>query len=122
MNINSLLEQLYEKAVTLSVKGDELVVHGKRQALTPSLLALVRENKKALAELICSGEYICPKQPVIEAPPNLIPSTCDAITPGMLPLVQLSATDIERIISMVPGGAINVQDIYPLTPLQEGIL
>lgn len=55
-------------------------------------------------------------------PPNRIPSGCQAITPGMLPLIDLELDHIEEITRAVPGGVANIQDVYPLAPLQEGIL
>ncbi|MGF6351683.1 amino acid adenylation domain-containing protein [Variovorax sp. W2I14] len=58
----------------------------------------------------------------VAVPPNLIPPDCQAIEPAMLTLVDLDAAAIERIASATPGGAANIQDIYPLAPLQQGIL
>ena len=92
----------------LQKKG--MVMTAQQLFATPTLADLVKN--------IESSE----SAPVFTAPENLIPEGCKQITPQMLPLVTLEQQHISHIESLVPGGAGNIQDIYPLGPLQEGIL
>ncbi len=58
----------------------------------------------------------------VAVPPNLIPSDTAKLTPAMLPLIDLSQAEIDQIAAQVPGGVANIQDIYALSPLQDGFL
>ncbi|MFT5756391.1 MAG: amino acid adenylation domain-containing protein [Alteromonadaceae bacterium] len=57
-----------------------------------------------------------------DVPANRIPDNCQKIIPSMLSLVTLTTRQINEISQQIPDGVSNIQDIYPLTPLQEGIL
>ncbi|MCP1749048.1 non-ribosomal peptide synthase/polyketide synthase [Bradyrhizobium japonicum] len=58
----------------------------------------------------------------VAVPANLITAESSSITPQMLPLIELAQEEIDRIVATVPGGIGNIQDIYALSPLQDGIL
>jgi len=58
----------------------------------------------------------------VVVPENRIPMGCEAIRPEMLTLIDLDDRQIESLQASVLGGAANIQDIYPLAPLQQGML
>ncbi|WP_422824353.1 amino acid adenylation domain-containing protein [Xenorhabdus bharatensis] len=60
-------------------------------------------------------------QAVVIPPNTIIPATT-MLTPAMLPLIDLNQSEIDLIVEQVPGGIANIQDIYALSPLQDGIL
>ncbi|CZT29110.1 amino acid adenylation [Pseudomonas cerasi] len=99
------------------------MVQGNRRALTENgLLEHLREHKPALIELIEQGDYQNGKRGAPALPANGIEQGCELITPAMVTLVDLDQAAIDLLMDAIPGDAANVQDIYPLAPLQQGIL
>ncbi|MBV4481744.1 non-ribosomal peptide synthetase [Pseudomonas khavaziana] len=129
--VESLLAQIWQDVLKLERVGrhDHFFELGGHSLLAVSLIERMRQvglsadvrvlfnqpSLAALAAAVGSGREIV-------VPVNGIPAGCTQITPSMLSLVQLTPDAIERIVAHMPGGAANVQDIYPLAPLQEGIL
>ncbi|KAG0354049.1 hypothetical protein BGZ54_001887, partial [Gamsiella multidivaricata] len=95
-----MIERLRLIGLSLSVKA---------LFATPTLAALAQSLGQHEQE-----ETVVPK--------NLIGLDAMVITPEMLPLIDLGQDDIDRIVAHVPGGVANIQDIYALSPLQDGIL
>ncbi|MDH1459526.1 non-ribosomal peptide synthase/polyketide synthase [Delftia tsuruhatensis] len=106
-----LLERV--RAQGLRVQVRTLFQHPRLAEFAQAVLEEQQEQQGERGERV-AGE--------IDVPPNGIPEGCTAITPDMLTLVALDEEEIARIAAAVPGGAANIQDIYPLAPLQEGIL
>ncbi|WP_340203735.1 amino acid adenylation domain-containing protein, partial [Ascidiimonas sp. W6] len=64
---------------------------------------------------------LAPLSDTYRVPDNGITIDSDTITPSMVPLLDFSQEDLDKIIASVPGGISNIEDIYPLSPLQQGI-
>ncbi|SFY36492.1 Phosphopantetheine attachment site, partial [Pseudomonas sp. NFACC49-2] len=130
-DVETTLAQLWQALLGVEQVGrhDHFFELGGHSLLAVSLIGRMRQlgwsadirvlfgqpTLKALAAAVGSGRDV-------EVPDNGILLGSTRITPSMLPLVALDQDAIDRIVATVPGGARNVQDIYPLAPLQEGIL
>ncbi|KAF9995256.1 hypothetical protein BGZ79_011059, partial [Entomortierella chlamydospora] len=100
-----------------SLLAVQMIERLRRVGLNISIRALF--DKPTLSAL---AQSIDRSQAIIEAPKNLITLDTTRITPELLPLIDLTQDDIDLIVNQVDGGVSNIQDIYALSPLQDGIL
>ena len=111
-------------------RNDNFFELGGHSLLAVTLVQRMRRNGHHLdiralfntARLVDLAATIKTSAEFTTIPPNKISPACEFITPEMLPLVELSSEEISAVVEAVPGGVHNIQDIYPLAPLQEGIL
>jgi amino acid adenylation domain-containing protein len=81
-----------------SLLGVQLIERLREQGLHTDVKTLF--SHPALCDL---AQALSAREREIDVPANLIPQHCTRLTPEMLPLVQLSTAQIERIVSAVPS-------------------
>jgi arthrofactin-type cyclic lipopeptide synthetase A len=99
-----------------SLLAVQLIERMRQQGMQADVQVLFGQSTLAsLAAAVVVGD-------VARVPANGVLPGCQQITPDMLRLTSLDQPTIEQIVALVPGGAANVQEIYPLAPLQQGLL
>ena len=98
-----------------SLLAVQLVQRMREAGLRADVQVLFGQPTVAALAAACGGH----EQAV---PANRIPAGCTHITTDLLALAELDQPSLDRIVAGIPGGAANVQDLYPLAPLQEGLL
>jgi len=98
-----------------SLLAVQLVQRMRQAGLRADVQVLFGQPTLAALAAACGGTEMA-------VPGNRIPPGCTHITPDLLALAELDQASLDRIVASIPGGAANVQEIYPLAPLQEGLL
>ena len=109
MTVVQLLAEAAGRGLQMRRQGDEIVIRGDQARIDPAFLHEIRRCKPMLLPVLRSEQ----DQPWLSR---------REITPDMLPLVALRQDELDTLLTQVPGGPPNVQDIYPLASSQEGLL
>ncbi|RFA17536.1 condensation domain-containing protein, partial [Subtercola boreus] len=131
--IETLLAGLWSDLLGVERIGrrDSFFTLGGHSLLAVRLISRIRQEGYAVdvaalfeAPRLCDlAEKLEKKSDVaVAVADNMITPQSMFITPEMLPLVDLTQAEIDYVLTKVPGGIANVQDIYALSSLQEGML
>ncbi|KAF9109613.1 hypothetical protein BGX27_007414, partial [Mortierella sp. AM989] len=111
-------------------RHDNFFMLGGHSLLAVQMIEQLRRNGSELSvralfetpTLSVLAKSLKASQGITVAPKNLVTRETNRITPELLPLIDLTQDDIDLIVHHVEGGVPNIQDIYALSPLQDGIL
>ncbi len=130
--VENLLAEMWSQLLGINhiSRFDNFFTLGGHSLLIVQLIGLLREKRyTAQSGALFSSPVLADQATLLmkiddtfAVPTNLISTECERITPEMLPLINIEQADIDRLVSQVPGGVTNIQDIYVLSPLQDGIL
>src|SRR5262245_49105933 len=123
MSLQRLSDALVERRISVALSHENIVLRGPQfSKISDELISDVRAYKSEIREIFRHQSALGYGADPLFSSLNSISAGCEALTPEMLPLIDLTQEDIEQIIAATPGGLANIQDLYALAPLQDGIL
>ncbi|WP_150048086.1 non-ribosomal peptide synthetase [Methylomonas rhizoryzae] len=111
MSLQEVFAEMQKKNIVVSELDGELVIRAPQGAVDQALMSTLKTHKQDLLIAIRNGVVM-----------DRHASGTPKITPDMLPLLSFTQDEIDLIVASVAEGVAGIQDIYPLAPLQEGIL
>ncbi|WP_075342809.1 non-ribosomal peptide synthetase [Tenacibaculum agarivorans] len=130
-HVESTLATIWQNLLGIERVGihDNFFELGGHSLLIVQLISFLRKNDLHIAvkdiflnpTIAGMVECLVSSSSIYQVPENGITEGVTHISPAMVPLLDFNQEDIDRVVAHIEGGVSNIQDIYPLSPLQEGM-